>query len=297
MKISDAIRVAPSNHPRYNTPPRVDGSCLVIGDAQVPFQDADFIDKCKSVALAYGVKSMVWVGDMIDLHAISIFLAQAKDALADELLEDEIGLKSIAAGFDQILWLCGNHDERLSRVLQMWVPMERIAAMLGLDARIEASNYYHCFIGDKWLASHPKNSSVIPARIPSTLALKYRRNVLSFHGHLVGAVQINDYWAIDVGVTCDPERLEYSMVRQSTRPKVQRGAVLMLKGADDAYHPRLLNDLTNWELEVKTGGIWQRENRNRVRSQITSTQQSNQSATTPTRKRRMKSSKRARRAG
>lgn len=292
MKISDAIRVAASQHPRYNTPPRIDESCLVIGDSQVPFQDADFIDKCKAVALSFGVKEMVWVGDMIDLHAISIFLAQKKEPLADELLEDEIGLTSIAAGFDKVLWLCGNHDERLSRVLQAWIPMERIAKMLGLGSNIEASDYYHCFIGDRWMATHPKNSSIIPGRVPSTLALKYRRNVISFHGHLVGAVQMNDLWAIDAGVTCDPTRLEYSMVRQSTRPKVQRGAVLMLKDDDDEYHPRLLNDLTDWNLEQETGEQWQKQNEAANGLATLSHPRPRKSAKTQTRKPPMKSIKR-----
>ena len=251
--------MAASPYPRFNTPPRVDDSRLVFGDCQIPYQDADFLNKCKAVAFAYGVKKGVLGGDAIDFHAVSIFLAQFKQSLAEELDQDEIGLTSIAAGFDELLWLCGNHEERLSRMLQQWLPMERIAAMLMLPPNVVTTNYYYCHLGDHWEATHPKNSSVIPGRIPSILAPKYKRNVISFHGHLVGAVMMNDYWAIDAGVTCDPERLEYSMVRQSTRPKVQRGAVLMLLDADGVYHPKILNDLTNWDAEVYAGEQWAKQ--------------------------------------
>lgn len=292
MKISEAWRVAVSPYARVNTPPRVDDSRLVLGDAQVPFQDADFINKCKAVAFAYGVRNALFVGDMIDLHAVSVFLSQIKDPLSKELDEDEIGMTSIVAGFDEVLWSCGNHDERLSRMFQQWLPMARIAAMLRLPDNVKTTNYFHCELGDKWIATHPKNSSVIPARIPSMLALKYYKNVISFHGHLVGAVQMNDYWCIDAGVTCDPARLEYSMVRQSTRPKVQRGAVLMLKSADGEYRPRLLNDLTDWEFEEKAGELWQKQNAASAKSLTLSRPKPTQSAKTQTRKPQRKSIKR-----
>lgn len=258
MNIIDAI--TDSQRPKFNAPPQINKSCLVIGDAQAPFHDAQFLNKIKKVTFAYGVKTCIWCGDMIDFHAISIFLSQKKTSIEEELVEDEIALGQIADGFDDVLWVAGNHDERMSRMLTEWIPIDRLRLMLRLDDLVKTTDYYYCFIGKQWMATHPKNSSVIPARIPSMLAQKYQRNTISFHGHLNGMVMYNDFWCIDAGVVCDPDRLEYSSVRQSTRPKVQRGAVLMLKDHQGVFHPRVLNDLTDWELEEQSGKVWRRRN-------------------------------------
>lgn len=255
MKVSDAI-VAESPHPKWDSPPLIDQSCLVFGDSQSPFIDAQFINHIKEIAFAYGVKQAVWAGDMIDLHAVSIFLSQRKQELHVELDEDEIMLGSIASGFENVLWLNGNHDIRISRALEAYLPLDRVRKMLGLDDNVKTTDYYYCYIGDRWMATHPKNSSVIPGRVPAVLAQKYRRNTLSFHGHLVGAVMTNGYWCVDVGVTCDPARLEYSSVVQTTRPLVQRGAALLLKGLDGEWRIRLLNDLTDWTHEKLCGEAW-----------------------------------------
>lgn len=254
---SDFI-VERSLHPRHNTPPRINESCLCIGDSQIPFHDSDFLNHCADVADAFGVRTVLWVGDIFDLHALGIFLSQNKDSLAKEIEQNRKYGKQLANRFRRVLWTNGNHEDRLSRALTQYLRIEQTKRLFDLPDHVETSDYYFCEIGDDWIATHPKNSSVIPGRVPTMLALKYRKNVLSFHGHLVGAVQINDLWAIDVGVTCDPMRLEYPNVRHNTRPMMQRGAVLMLKDERGKFYPRIMNELTNWKFEIESGAIWRK---------------------------------------
>jgi len=244
--------------PRYDAPPRIDESVLCLGDCQIPYHDAKFINHCADVASAFGVTTALWVGDAFDFHALGIFLSQNKDALSKEIEQDRKYGEQLANRFARVLWTNGNHEDRLSRMLAQYLKLEQTKTLFGLPKHVETSDYYFCEIGDDWIATHPKNASVIPGRVPSMLALKYRKNVLSFHGHLVGACQINGLWAIDVGVTCDPMRLEYPNVRHNTRPMMQRGAVLMLKDSHGKFRPRILNELTDFDFEMKAGEIWRK---------------------------------------
>lgn len=251
--------VSASVHKRYNKPPRIDESCLLIGDSQIPFHDAHFINNVKQVAFAYGVKVCGWVGDMIDMSAMSIFLTQENKDLKKELDEDEEYLCQLADGFERVVFLAGNHEDRIMRMLEHWMGAERLGKLLGLSGGIvEMSDYYYIHIGNTWQATHPKNTSRIAGRIPSILAEKYNRNTVSFHGHLTGQIQSMNgkLVGIDAGITADPLRLEYSMVRQSTYPVMTQGAVILLKDGDE-YYPRVLNKFTNWEFEIRTGELWQ----------------------------------------
>lgn len=283
---SDLI-IAESPMPRYNTPLRIDESILCLGDLQIPYHDANFISQCVKVAKSFGVTACGWFGDAFDMHALSIFLAKQTKDLENELDFDESFGTQLASQFDKVYWIRGNHDARMAMALMQWLPTERIKKLIGLGDNVVTSDYFWSEIGTDWIASHPKNSSVIPGRIPSTLSAKYRKNVLAFHGHLVSASMFNGLWAIDVGMCADPEKLEYVCLRQSTRPAPQRGAALMLRNADGSFTHRTLSDATNWDLEMKAGEMWQKESRasdRRMRSQ----NRYYKSATTRTRKRARK---------
>lgn len=257
MKPSDLI-ISESRAPKFNQPPQVDESCLNIGDCQFPYHDAVFLNRVVRVALAFGVEAINIVGDAFDFNALSIFISQVSKDINDELDQDEFYFKQLVAPFKKKLLVLGNHEYRLSRMLNQYINADRVRKLLGLDDSVVTTNYYYVFIGKDWQASHPDNSSIIPGQVPKMLSQKYRRNTISFHGHLTGAAQSIDglLYSIDAGVTCDPLRLEHTQVRQNTRPVATQGAVILLKDDYGKYHPRILNKFTDWDFEIKTGELW-----------------------------------------
>lgn len=267
-KTPSEFLIEQSPAPRYDAPPRIDESVLCIGDCQIPYHDAEFINNVKRVALAFGVKAIALVGDVFDFHALSIFLSQANADLNKELDADEYYFQQLVSGFDKKILVIGNHEYRLSRMLGQYLNAERLKKLLGLGADVVVSNYAYLHIGNEWQASHPKNASVIPARVPTLLAEKYRRHTISFHGHLTGTAQTRDgLIAIDAGITCDPMRLEYTAVTQNTRPVMTQGAVILLKRREK-YYPRIFNKFTDWDFEIESGAIWQSRSKNKRRRAI-----------------------------
>jgi hypothetical protein len=251
--------ISESPYPKYNEPLQINESILCLGDLQIPFHDAKFISNCVRVSHAFGVYTCGWFGDAFDIYSLSIFLSELAKDLKEELDDDESFGSELSSQFKKIFWCNGNHDERMARALMQWLPVDRLRKLLGLGDHVKASDYFYAFIGDDWMATHPKNASVIPGRVPAALALKYRRNVLAFHGHGLAATMIDDLWAVDVGMCADRVRLGYVQLRQNTRPLMQQGAALMLRDVDGVFHLRLLNGMTDWGLEIATGAIWQED--------------------------------------
>lgn len=260
IKLSEAYLVRESSRMRYDQPPRVDDSRLILGDAQVPYHDAEFINLCKAVAFAWGIRKALWVGDMVDFSSLSVFLHQDDGSLEHELDDNERYLKDIQAGFEEIMWVRGNHEDRLFRMLNAVIGMERMAKLLGLDTgTIQTTNYYWCEIGNDWLAEHPKNTNVIPARVGTFLSEKFSKNVITFHGHTTGQAQDRSgrRLAIDAGICADPLRLEYHCIRHNTRPAMTQGAVILRKDANGNFYPYHLTRFSDWDSLIKMGALWE----------------------------------------
>lgn len=252
MPSVSAALVSESTRKRYDQPPRLAGeSVLVIGDAQAPYHDAVLINQVRRVAFAWGIRSCIWAGDMADMAVFSIFMNESTDAEM-ELDETHLALAEMASGFDCITWLMGNHEARFRNAINRYLSLERVRMLLGLDAKIATSDYYWGLVGSDWRISHPKNTSVVPARVAQQLAEKFQRNVAQFHNHLTGLMPTRDgrHIGVEVGICADPKRMEYVQTRDNTRPVMQQGA-LILRWDGAQYWPHLLSPLwTDWDYEI-----------------------------------------------
>ena len=252
MKISDLGKdmIQPSRRPRYNRPPRIDKkSILAIGDSQIPFHDHEWINKCKKLAFAYGIRTSLWAGDIVDFTSLSIFVAKNQE-VEKELIECEEHLGELAAGFTDIIYLPGNHELRLQRLLREWVSMDRVCKLLNLPKQVRGFDYSFCEVGGDWLVEHPKNYSVIAGRVAATLAEKYRKNIAIFHDHQCGEMKTRDgrFIGMSVGMCADGSRLDYYSVAHSTTPKMMQGA-LLLRWDGQQYFPHHLTEETDWDYE------------------------------------------------
>jgi len=93
-------------------------------------------------------------------------------------------------------------------------------------------------MGDRWRIAHPKNTSVIPARVAGRIADKYETHYVTAHGHDWGQVtSVAGRYAAACGICVDPVRLDYHATRDNLRPKMQQGAMILKDGYPILLHP------------------------------------------------------------
>jgi hypothetical protein len=202
---------------------------------QIPFHDAAWCNRVIDLAILWGIKNCVLAGDILDMAALKPFApffvkegAKIPVSLEGELVDAGKVFDALAA-FEKVLYISGGHELRLLRKLDQSIAASRFAAMFTSLPQLEMSAYHKCEIGHDWHISHPKNQSVIPARVPFFLVRKHRKNVAIGHDHVWGAVQDESgkNIAISIGVCCDPNRLDYVALQDSTRPVVMQGALII----------------------------------------------------------------------
>lgn len=226
--------IKPATSSRYDKVPRLDGDTLVLGDIHVPYHDGPWLNRCISLALLWGCKNCLLAGDIVDLSCFSsftpFFLGEADEEIDLEGQFEQAGrIFDALDEFEKVLYICGGHEMRILRYLREKISVSRFAAMFTSLPQLEMSAYHKAQIGDDWHISHPRNVSVIPARVPFFLVRKIRKNVAIAHDHVWGAVQDESgkNIALSIGVACDPKRLDYIALRDNTRPQVCQGALII----------------------------------------------------------------------
>lgn len=240
-----AARVPGSSQPRYTDPPRIAGDVVILADLQIPYHDSDFINRILGLAEAWKVRQCILAGDAVDLASFSPYGKDAEIFAEKEFAESEAVIDAIAEHFDKCLWLFGNHEDRLKRMLNKELAASRFLRLFTKRANVEITEYYYCFVEPDWIVAHPKNASVISSRVPQWLTEKYCANVAAGHGHLWGMAtdRSGRRLAVDTGICADPERLAYTTVRLNTRPAMVQGAMILRGGFPWLLSPKW----TDWE--------------------------------------------------
>lgn len=276
----------PSTRTPWNTPPRLTGDTFVLMDAQIPFHHAEFIDRCLTVCKRHNIRQMVLGGDAIDLNIFNEFApnfenddkrvidSKSATALLDfaktlpsekrEVLENMIGeaerengvsgeikesrqvLHSLETHFDNILWIMGNHEQRILRILKKILPVSTLATLFGADnPKWTVSPYYYCELesgGEEWRIEHPVNSGKGSSK---KLAQKFGKHIVMGHNHhfSITTEASGKYFAIEPGMGMDESRMAYSSQRSNSADTHVVGALIIHNGK-----PTPLNRFTDWEL-------------------------------------------------
>jgi hypothetical protein len=250
MKLGKSVHgaplIAPSSAPQYDEPPRIEGDALVMTDWHVPYHDAPWCNRCVGLAQVWGVRNLVIAGDFLDLNTLKSFAPHFQDREGETVVslegefDDACRIFDALAGFEKILYISGGHELRLLRRLEWPLAVSRFARLFTDLPQLEMSAYHKCEIGEEWHVSHPKNVSVIPARVPFFLIRKHRKNCAIGHDHVWGMVQDESGTnvAVSIGVCCDPARLDYVALQNSTRPAVCQGALVIKDGYPWLLSPR-----------------------------------------------------------
>ena len=64
-------RIPESPYVRYDEPPTADGDALILPDCEIPFHNADFINRVIDLASAWSIKQVICAGDLLHMDSIS----------------------------------------------------------------------------------------------------------------------------------------------------------------------------------------------------------------------------------
>lgn len=250
------LSVPASGRERFDKAETIREPCLVLFDAQIPFHDATFLNQVLEVAADWHIRQGISGGDLLNMTSFSRFFEKPSDKIWRKERDD--GVKVLLAMADAIpnwLMLMGNHEDFLLKKLEEQMGHEDILSLMdqrgGSLGAFSATDYYRCDVrlgGAKWRITHPRNISVIHGRIPQRLADKFQANIASGHGHLAGMTPSYGakFMCCDVGVCCDPSRLDYVGLRDSTRPAMCQGALILQLGEDGKCHPYHILPDADW---------------------------------------------------
>ena len=90
---------------------------LVIGDLHLPAEREDYLDFCRDLRKKYKTKETVFIGDVLDHHAISFHDKHPEaDAAVAEYHRSMDKLSAWKKAFPKSRVCIGNHDERIHRI-------------------------------------------------------------------------------------------------------------------------------------------------------------------------------------
>ena len=256
---------------------KLTGDFLILGDMHIPYHDGPFIEGAIKTAMELGITRCIIGGDALEFDAVShwpgdfsaetetisdeledkLLLAagdnpQVRAAIADilssasrpenmgaELKESRRVLKAIDAAFDEIIYIMGNHEQRIIKALEKVIGTSDLAAMLEINWKI--SPYYFCEFtsgGLPWRVTHPKNSGKGSSK---KLSPKYDANIIMLHGHnfSVQSSPNGRYIAIEPGACVSLARLDYEMQRDTSGDMHTAGAVIVKDGKARLINPWL----------------------------------------------------------
>ena len=166
--------------------------------------------------------------------------------LSDEIKESRRVLKSLEEKFEKILWMMGNHEKRLIKILNRVLDTATLSRLMGTDTpKWTVSPYYWCILesaGVKWQIEHPLNTGKGTSK---KLADKFDTNIIMFHNHhySVTSSPNGKYQAIEPGMAADEDRMAYASQRHNTADTHMKGAVIVREGK-----ATVLNKFTDWDI-------------------------------------------------
>jgi hypothetical protein len=250
---TEYLRVLESDREVLNKAPVVEGSTLVLMDMQVPYQDGEFVLQMLQLAKKWKVRKGISGGDFFNQAAFSQFLNDPREAQWLPEAEKAKGIAEVMLRFvPEWVFLMGNHDAFLLKRVAHQLGHRELLRLADMPRACEGTDYYWCLVRDKlgneWRVSHPRNISVIAGRVPQTLANKFHQNIIAGHGHLAGLMPniSGDYLCIDCGICCDPQRLDYYAQRDSTRPAMNQGAVILREVDGRIYPYHIMPQWADW---------------------------------------------------
>lgn len=233
-------------------PLTLSGDYIIIGDVHAPCTDYDFAALPALIAKKHLRKPrrLIITGDLFNLDQFSTYDRvngipswQEERAAARQLLKEWLRV------FDEVVWLAGNHERRLSRETWGQLQMDDIAQMVLSSDRLRVSKFGHCTIDTPtgaWRITHARNYSVNQLVVADQLAQKFQCNIISHHEHhlAIGWDRYKHFVIVNNGGLFDQSKLAYVTLDDSKSPNMVKGFTMLRGGYPYIFGPA---PFTNWD--------------------------------------------------
>jgi len=190
-----------------------DEKVVMLNDIHVPFHDRETISAVHGALKQMKPNRVILGGDIIDFYSISRF---DKDPLRrlhldEEVVETEAYLESLrkAVPKSKIIYMPGNHEERLQKYINVHAPELAWVKELRLPSLLHLDRYGVEWHDKRWyeyrgiLFSHLDRANKYGGYTAKNLGADFGKPVVHGHSHKVGNVQIGDTNFYDNGCLCN----------------------------------------------------------------------------------------------
>jgi len=201
---------------------------LIIGDIHAPFQHNDYLEHCKQTYKKYKCNKVVFIGDIIDGHAISYHESDPNGySPGEELKIAKQEIKKWYKAFPTALVTLGNHDKLIYRkVFTAGLPREWVKE---LSEVLETPNWKYDthFILNDVVYTHGEGGGNLIASVLNT-----RMSVVRGHMHtkfeiIYNASEKDLLFGMNVGCGIDSKKYAFEYAKYNTkRPIIGCGVVL-----------------------------------------------------------------------
>lgn len=212
-----------SPFPKWDKPLIMEGDAVVMGDLEIPFHHAQFVNQVLEVAESWGITQCILAGDQLHLEALSAWqphwiepsvdMAELMESMYIAIQDEESGealriweeieqgmvsgapnfsrelliardvLGVLGERFDLIHFVLGNHEGRLIRTLSTVLSPTDLLALLKLDEKWKISPYYYGILESNGETYRVTHPKSAAQIAVRKLASKFLMHILMGHSH------------------------------------------------------------------------------------------------------------------
>lgn len=227
----------PKNYASRLTVP--ESRLCIVSDVHIPYHDEEFLAYMLHTCELHSVEAIVWLGDFFDMPLYSSWGVTDLTTKLEREVSIGRGIIELASNVvSRQYWSSGNHEERFFRTAKYQIGMAGLASLCRLSPLLESGTLV---VSDnptleadegRWLLVHPAQYSAKPLIIPSALATRFQKNVMSAHTHHwgQGVDETGRYKVVETGGMFKPELHQYIQHKVTSHRAWVQGFWLMLDG-------------------------------------------------------------------
>ena len=218
---------------------------ILLNDIHVPYHDEETLQAVKRGVRSLKPDILLLGGDVADFYNVSSFNKDPsrEHNLYDEVTEVKEFLKDISTKWNakKVIYLNGNHEERLQRYIDNNAPDLYWVEGLKLENILDLDNFNIEFIKERYwthkgvIYSHLNKALKWGGSSAKNIGLDYNMSVVHTHTHRIGHTRHGDRDFYDNGCLC---KLEADYI---AGPVMWNQAFMIVDYLDDVPHFRQVN--------------------------------------------------------
>lgn len=229
--------------PSFDQHPQLSGDFVVVCDVHAPATDWLLASRAAMIGRKYlqEPRRLLVVGDLMNYEAFSKFDALvAMPSLQTELESARAAVRLWRETFSEIVLTFGNHDYRWVKSLLGAYPEDTVLDLFyallhnpnGLTVSIAPYSTVETITG-LWHLSHLNEYAQTPLMKARKVANRHKdRHVALAHEHHIGQAldESGRFMLMDLPCLCDPDKLAYIGLGDSSKPVMKRGFGMIRNG-------------------------------------------------------------------